>query len=141
MRTLAVLACLGALSSCISLNWSRDTRFEPPPRGALASLRPGESDLARCLAVLGAPLYVAEHRVDGLALAYGWYESAAKGFGFSIPLARRTSASFDFDRIDADMKGCVLILDPDGKLTLVRKGRLRAITADLGRRRPASLED
>ena len=124
-------------SGCLSVTWRRDARFGEPPEGALASLRPGESDLGACLARLGAPLEVWEIP-DGVALAYGWERERNLGVTLSVPIDRGLSASLNVAAERARLRGVVLFFDADDRLSLLRTGRLAEL---LPPRRPASVDE
>jgi hypothetical protein len=138
-----VLALLPLCSGCVSLTWERESRNRPISVAAIARLQPGSTDLAACLADLGAPLWVWEHVEHGrpaAALAYGWFDARDLGFRVSVPVSERASASFDYDQVDERMKGLVLFFDEDWKLTEWRTGLLHDLTRE-ARRPPAYLED
>ena len=137
---LAALLLLVLLPGCLSGSWRRETRHEPPPRGALRSLVVGESDLGDALEVLGAPLWVWEAPADGMAVAYGWLERRGFSLNLSVPVTRDLNASFDYDDVDDDMKGCVLFFDAEHRLVEKRRGWLRDLTVESRRPRPALTE-
>ncbi len=140
MRALPAALALAAFvsSGCLSATWRRDVRYGPPPPGALESLRPGESELDPCLALLGAPLDVWESAQGGIALAYGWERERNLGFTFSIPLDRGASASLNVVDERAKLRGVVLFFDERGKLVLLRTGLLGELREET--RRPASAD-
>lgn len=145
MRVLLVLLCL-LLTGCVRFNWERELRFEPPPPGTIETLRTGQTDLQQTLDKFGAPLSVWEYpspNGEGAVLAYGWYEFQDKGFRISTPevFGRGTSPSFSYARLDSRTRGLVLFYDKDWKLVSWRTGLLQDITAGLGKRRPAYIED
>jgi len=143
LRALAGLLGLVGLSACISLNWERQSFDRPVVPEVLASLQSERSDLAHCLELLGAPLWVWEHseeRRDGAALAYGWLESRDLGLRVSVPVADRVSASFDYDQIDSRMRGAVLFFDHENRLVAWRLGLLRDLAREV-QERPSYLED
>lgn len=125
-RLTALAAALLALaaSGCLRVTWRRESFHEPLPREAIESLRPGD-DLARCLDALGAPLFVLEHKGEGLALAYGWRLDDRKGVRISAPMVRRLDASFDYQDRSSDLPGIVLFFDADWRLERVQRGFLR----------------
>jgi len=142
-RTLALLAAALLASACLQFRYQRFSRFEPVDELAAADLVPG-TELADCLTTFGAPLWVWEtldERGCGAALAWGWYDSTDRGAQLSTPVSDRFSASFDWDDLDARMRGLVLFFDPEWKLTTRRLGLLRDLTADLRRRRPLRVQD
>jgi hypothetical protein len=144
MRALPLLPLF--LAGCVSVTWTRESRYDPVPGEAVAKLSAGESDLGTCLEALGAPLWVWEHPFnggdgrDGAALAYGWFDERDLGLSFSVPVSKEVSASFDFDKIDARMRGLVLFFDGDWKLTAWRSGLLRDLTRE-ARRPPVYHEE
>ena len=127
------LALLSAgLSGCVSIDWRRTQRHQRVEREVLRELRPGRDDLASCLDRLGAPLFVFEEP-EGVALAWGWYESDTWGLGVSIPVAKSASASVDVLDEDSRLKGVVLFFDRDWVLRFARRGKL----AEVARRAPS----
>jgi hypothetical protein len=129
-------ALLLGLSGCFSFTWSRDRTFEPLPSNALQGLEPGHTTLEACLARLGAPLYVWEYKRQGAALAWGAGDDDAKRFSVSVPLDR-AHASFSYGRIDARLRGAVLLFDEDLVLEEVKEGCLRDIARQVGSSRSA----
>jgi hypothetical protein len=128
----------------VRLAWERASRHTPIPPELLARLEPGRSDLAQCLAELGAPLWVFEHVEDGrsgAALAFGWYDQRDLGLRVSVPVYRGLAASFEYDRIDQRMRGAVLFFDPDWRLVTCRAGLLRDLTREFARPRPQLVEE
>ena len=141
-RARGILALLPLLlSSCVSFTWYRTHRDEPSPKNAISALVPGKSTLAECLEALGAPLYLWEYKGDGAALAWGWNDLHWKGITLSIPVYEQTSMSASYDYGAERMKGAVLLFDHDLVLESVRKGWLRDLEREMGRRRPAVVED
>jgi len=65
---------LALAPSCVTVDWSRESRSSPPPQDATDVLVEGRSTLHDALALLGAPLHVYEYKQLGAALVYGWYE-------------------------------------------------------------------
>ncbi len=138
MGRLIALLCLAPLASgCLTFTWERQTRDVAHSKSATDELRPAEASLAQCLDRLGAPLYAWEYKGNGMALAWGWLEDESKGITLSVPVAEHASASFSYDRIDARMRGIVLLFDADLKLELARRGYLRDLAILYHRRRPA----
>ena len=134
-----VLLC-AVLCGCVSLNWSRGNLGEPIADAALASLRPGEANLTRCLATLGAPNLVWEYKIDGVALAYAWVDSGSWGFSASFSFSRfAPAASFNYDSRDDDRNGVVLLFDHGLTLESVKRGRLGELLSI--NRRPAALPE
>jgi hypothetical protein len=134
----ALLAC--AASACVQVSWSRESHDAPLPAAADAGFTRGETDLAECLELLGAPLWVWEHDpgggAGGAALAYGWFDERNLGFRASVEVYRGASASVDYDQIDQRMRGLVLFFDADWKLTAWREGLLRDLTREVRRPPP-----
>ena len=131
-----------SLSGCVSFNWERGLRFEPPDPEAMAELEVGETTLDSALEDLGAPLWVWEYPAEdgeGAALAYGWFQSQDRGVRVRAPLGR-ASPSFTYNRIDSSMQGLVLFFDANWRLQSWREGLLVDLTAELVKRRPAYLE-
>ncbi len=132
MRSGAVLLTALFLAGCVQLRWERESRFEPVVTEALQRLEPGQ-ELALCLELLGAPLWVWEQPTGehfGAVLAYGWYKSRDLGLRVSMPVTEYYSASFDYGDIDERMRGLVLFFDPEWKLQGWRTGLLRDLTRE-----------
>jgi hypothetical protein len=127
------------LTGCLNINWSRDGRLEPLPDDALAALAPGDA-LDACLAALGAPLYLWEYEGDGMALAFGGGEIRYLGMSLSFSVADNIDASFNFDAIDEQFEGVVLVFDSELRLRWIRRGLLGQLVQD-GRRRSAAPAD
>ena len=143
MPRAAIALALALGPACVSVSWGRESRHDPVERGSLAELVAGQSDLTRCLELFGAPLWVWEHVEDGrqaAALAYGWADERDMGLRVSVPVTEYYSASFDYDQIDAHMKGMVLFFDDSWTLTSWRLGLLRDLTLE-ARRPPAAIEE
>ncbi len=137
---LTALALCTVLCGCVSLNLSRGNLNEPIADATLASLKPGESDLTRCLTTLGAPNLVWEYKIDGVALAYAWVDSGGWGVSLSYSFNRYApAASFNFDSRDDDRNGVVLFFDEGLILESVKRGRLGELLPI--NRRPAALPD
>jgi hypothetical protein len=137
---LAALA-LTVAGGCLSFEWSRHSRQSPPPAGALESLQVGSTTLKDALDLLGAPLDAYEHRETGIALAYGWHQSDAKGARASVPVYDRASASMDYTSRKQGLKGLLLFFDEDLRLTAIREGWLEDLTSGYERQPPAVLDD
>jgi hypothetical protein len=134
---IALLAALPFTSACVTFKWEREMRDVAHANDAIDALHPGEATLSQCLEELGAPLYVWEYKRDGMALAWGWLDNDQKGFTVSVPVAEQLSASFRYDRIDARMRGVVLLFGEDLTLELAQRGYLRDLSLAYQRRRPA----
>jgi hypothetical protein len=132
-----VLATL-LLSGCVSFAWTRESRFEPIPKGALEGLEAGRTTFTECLQRLGAPLYVWEYKVDGAAIAWGSSDEDAKRFAVSIPTGIRYRPSLSYGEIDAKLRGAVLFFDRDLVLERVEKGCLRDLEIQIARTRPSA---
>ena len=132
----AVIALL--LPSCLNIRWSwvRDERYEPVRPDLLEAMAPGD-DLETCLAALGAPLQLWEYAGDGMALAYA--SGVAYDLGFSIS-SGRSSGSFNFDSLDENLEGVVLVFDPELRLRWIRYGVLSELVPS-DRRPPAAPAD
>src|SRR5687768_5768447 len=122
LALLAAVLCAG----CVRLGFRRDTRLEPLPQAALQSLEPGVSDLGTALDQLGPPLDAWELPDHSIALAWGWYRSRGWRLRVSAPVPRSgSSASLDYRREGARLRGVVLFFDEDLRLVKLRKGDLR----------------
>jgi len=97
----------------------------------------GETDLAECLRVLGAPLLVWEVSSDSYGLAYGWEDTSGWSVNLSIPLAGKGSGSFDYESQMLNLYGVVLIFDDEDQLVRHQSGYLRDIATGLHRSRPS----
>lgn len=140
-RIAGSLAAALLAASCVQLEWTRQIALEPVDVERLATLRAGASDLGECVATLGAPVYVWEYGGEGVALGYGSRRRSAFGISASVPIADRSSASFDYDQGTAQTRGWVLFFDADWKLVAIEQGRLRDLTLARERRRAASVEE
>ncbi len=138
---LIILALIsGGLSSCLSLNWSRGNLNEPIADATLAALQPGEANLTRCLAALGAPNLVWEYKVDGMAMAYAWFDSGGWGFRASYSFYDNTpGASLSYDSADNLRNGVVLTFDESLTLETIKRGRLNYLIPTI--QRPAPLPE
>jgi len=140
---LTSLALLCLATGCVSVNWTRESRYAPVADEHLARLEAGRTQLTDCLADLGAPLWVWEHTEggqDGAALAYGWFDEKDYGLNVSVPVSDNSSASFSYDNLDARLHGLVLFFDDRWVLTSFRTGYLKDLTREV-RRPPAALEE
>jgi len=95
----------------------------------LASLQTGAS-LEECLAELGAPLFTWEYRETGVALAWGSSSTGDHGFSLSIPLSDNASGSVNFNNINQNIEGVVLVFDEALELRWIRRGFLSDIAAE-----------
>lgn len=136
MRRAWLLAALLPLTSCVG--YMRFQVDEPISMSALAQLRPGASELAECLAVLGAPDQVFEYRGSGMALLWSWRDTDDWSLNVSIPVTDVANASFEFDMTAREIPGCVLWISPDLLLERWQVGSLGHLLA--GRTRPAVVE-
>lgn len=133
MRLLYLTIAL-ACTSCLSGSWRREERFAPIREETVAQLAPGDS-LGRCLELLGAPVRLWEVPGGGMALGYG--SGVAHDIGLSIS---RSNASFNFDSLDQNFEGVVLMFSPDLELRWMGRGVLSEL-ARSGRRRPELIDD
>jgi hypothetical protein len=137
-----ILACglaLGA-SSCVKAQYERHIVLEPVQTDELQHLVPGESDLAQCLARLGAPNFVWERSGDSIAIAYGAYRHQGWQVGASVNVTRGVNASFDYGELEALSRGYVLLFDERWKLEGVSEGLLRDLSTKFERTPPQSVE-
>lgn len=140
MNRISAVLVAGLLAcGCVTAQFERDNRLRPVADEEIGRLVPGEAKLEECLAVLGAPLFVRERQTYGAELAYGWYHQRDWGVRVSVPVSDYTSASFNYDDIDAKLRGAVLLFDEDWKLEVVRTGYLRELVAR--KVTPAYLDD
>ena len=136
----AAACLLTVLSSCLSVEWSRDRRLEPISDAEIAEIRPGETELDDVLDAFGAPLFVREYKTYGAEVSYGWFSEQGWGFTVSLPVSDSYSLSFDYDQINARMRGLVLLFDDDLQLVSARRGYLRELLGDVNRQ-PAYIDD
>jgi hypothetical protein len=121
------------------VSWERTEKLSRVPPEALEAINPGDP-LDACLARLGAPLLLWEYGGDGMALAYGGGEVHEVGLSLSFTISDNVDASFNFDGVDEELEGVVLVFDPDLRLRWVRRGMLRELVRT-GRRRPAPIDE
>ena len=140
MRVAALALALLA-TGCVTGQYRRVVHLEKLPRAAFESLEVGRSDLTEALAKLGAPSYVWELGDGHFALAWAWLETHGWGVVARVPVTDAGSANFDYDSQDSKTRGWVLQFDAEGRLLSMRKGYLRELGQELGRARPAEVED
>ena len=129
MRALpSVLLALVLGPGCFSASWERVVIQTVPDEAVFASLAPGETDLTRALAALGAPIFVYEH-VDGIALAYGWQKSRIWSVSVDVPVAKEFSGSLRYADLEDGLEGLLLLFDASDRLTTMRRGVLRDLEA------------
>lgn len=135
------LLALGLVqTSCVRFSYVVRTVDAPLPDEVLQPLQPGVSDLTTCLSHLGAPNFVFEYRVHGMALLWRYVDSAGWGASLSYSVDRvAPSASLNFDSDDADTTGVMLWFDQDLRLIRWQKGLVSQLTAGF-RRQPTDLE-
>lgn len=121
---LCALACAG----CISLSWERASVARPTDE-SWRELEIGSADLTQVLAQLGAPLYVYENEVHGLAVVWGRDVVQDKGINVSVPVSDNSSANFNYSQGEDGLLGVLMLFDADWHLSLVREGYLRDLTA------------
>ncbi len=126
--------------SCVKAQYERHIVLQPADTSELEHLVPGESDLAQCLAVLGAPNFVWERRGDAIAIAYGAYRHQGWQLGASVNVGRGMSASFDYGELEALTRGYVLLFDANWRLEGVNEGLLRDLSTEFERTPPQSVE-
>ncbi|MBL9078837.1 MAG: hypothetical protein JNL08_15130 [Planctomycetes bacterium] len=106
------IAALSLAAGCVQGSYDRAAFDEPIAVERLQALRPGQDDLRRCLAELGAPHRVFEHAVaaDGSAgVALLWYWRDQTGFGVELSSGRDDApGSLSYDQGDVDLPGCML---------------------------------
>lgn len=135
------LLALGLLqASCLQFSYVVRTVDAPLPDEVLQPLQPGVTDLATCLQHLGAPNFVFEYRVHGMALLWRYVDSAGWGASLSYTIDRAApGASFNFDSDDADTTGVMLWFDQDLKLIRWQKGLVSQLAVGF-QRQPTDLE-
>ena len=127
--------CVG----CVQLSFERETQLEPLPKGALAVLVPGTSDLKSALDQLGPPILAWELSDQGSALAWGWSNSFGWRLKASDSNKSGVSVSFNWDDAATKMRGAVLFFDRNWKLTAIREGMLDELR-DSSRVRPEVID-
>ena len=115
------------LSSCLSVNWVRQHKDEPPPKAAIQGLRPQKADLDQCLQVLGAPLIV--QRGPGKSTELLWASTDQGGWGFSISLNvfRFANPSFSYQGTDDAADALRLRFNGDWRLIEKSEGSLASL--------------
>lgn len=140
-RRLLPLLLPWLLPGCVTGSYNHVSVDEPVPLERLDGLRPGQHDLAHCLASLGAPHRVLEYRVgpdrsSGMALVWVWRDAA--GWGIDVSVAYDdASGSVSFDQLSTDLPGCVLWFGPDLMLERWRTGNLGELLPSRVRPAPA----
>ncbi len=116
-----LLLILLLLPGCLSVNWVRQHKEEPPPSAVVQTLRAGRSTLDQCLRLLGAPLLV--QRGPGRSTELLWASTDQGGWGFSISfnIFRFANPSFSYQGSDGAAEA--LRLRFDSKWRLVEKSR------------------
>jgi hypothetical protein len=134
-------ACAAATAAgCVHVVYSRRSVEDPVLAGDLAALKPGADDLGACLGRLGAPWFVWEYHVDGVALGWVAEDTAGWSLRLSYSLERFVNAGLSVDLAGSDLHGVVLWFDGDLRLLKWQRGRMRDLTSGL-RHRPAPVED
>jgi len=134
-------ACAAATAAgCVQVVYHRRNVEDPVLSGDLAALKPGSDDLGSCLSRLGAPYFVWEYRIDGMAL--GWVTEDTGGWSvqFSWSFERYFNAGMSVDLAGSDLPGVVLWFDGELRLLKWQRGRMRDLVSGL-RHRPAPVED
>jgi hypothetical protein len=126
LGSLAALAACAGLAACVTGRYRHVSRDEPLDRDALAALEPGRATLATCLAALGAPHRVSEHRPAadgsaGMVLLWVWQDAA--GWGLQLSSSYEDAPlSVEYDATDRELPAVALWLGPDLVLERVRTG-------------------
>lgn len=121
-----MLALSAFTSGCVQVRFERDTRMEPLPEGALATLSPGATKLEDVLRRLGPPLFAWELPQQGSALAWGWFHSGGWQVKISVPTGSKVLSPYiDYGNEVERMRGAVLFFDRDLKLVSMREGSIR----------------
>jgi len=115
------------LQGCLSLNWVRSRKNEPPSSFAVQALRLGQSNLDQCLGLLGAPLLV--QRGPGKSTELLWASGDFGGWGISISLNlfRFVNPSFSYQGSDETAQALRLRFDPKGVLVQKSQGSLASL--------------
>ena len=103
-------------TSCASINFSNKRIDTPPEEAAVAQMVPGQTDLSRCLNLLGAPTSV-EPAESGqrFVLTWNWLEQEDWGFSVSVPLGDQ-SASFNWKDSESQPQFVRLFFDANWRL-------------------------
>lgn len=122
-RTPAVLLLALTSFSCAGLSFQNQRQELEPPARVVQAMRPGEVDLAFCLAELGAPTMV-ERSEDGgqHVLTWAWQEQGGWGFFLSAPVGDSASASFNWADEQHQPHFLRLFFDGNWKLIDVAQG-------------------
>lgn len=141
VATFALAALSSGLASCVNLHFDRAVESEPIAEEAAARIRPGTANLPACLAVFGAPVLAFEQPERRFALAWAWRDEF--DWGISVSLAIRTGASLSYRWSDAqlDFPAVLVLFDEDEVVEQVRRGTLRDVTKDLGKRKRSATDE
>lgn len=115
----ALWSCVALLlgsTSCASINFSHVRINTPPDEAAVAQAVPQQTDLGKCLNLLGAPTSV-EPAEDGqrFMLTWDWMEQEDWGFSISIPVGDQ-SASFNWKDSESQPQFVRLFFDASWRL-------------------------
>jgi hypothetical protein len=134
-------ACAAATAAgCVQVVYHRRNVEDPVLSGDLAALKAGSDDLGSCLSRLGAPYFVWEYRIDGMALGWVTEDTAGWSVQVSFSFERYFNAGMSVDLADSDLHGVVLWFDGDLRLLKWQRGRMRDLVSGL-HHRPAPVED
>lgn len=112
----AALLLTAVLPGCVSFQVGRGRLDQPPSEGAVEQLVPGQSTLAQCLEVLGAPTTVERTETgEQMTLAWTWNKTASWGIGVSVPV-KNANAQFNYDDADEELPRLQLRFDGTGTL-------------------------
>jgi len=115
-KWLGVAVLLLSTLSCASINFTNRRINAPLEKRLVAQAVVGESDLAACLSVLGAPTSVApSENGERFILTWKWLEQSDWGFNLSLPLGDQ-NASFNWTDSESNPQFVRLFFDRDWAL-------------------------
>jgi hypothetical protein len=102
--------------SCASINFAHVRIDAPPEEARVAQATVGESDLSKCLSLLGAPTSVdTAENGQRFVLTWNWVEQSDWGFSVSIPIGDQ-SASFNWKDTETQPQFVQLFFDANWQL-------------------------
>ena len=105
-----------ASTSCASINFSHVRVDTAPEKAAVAQAVAGQTDLEKCLNLLGAPTSVEPSETgQRFILTWNWLEQEDWGFSLSIPLGDQ-SASFNWKDSESQPQFVRLFFDANWRL-------------------------
>jgi hypothetical protein len=140
LSLLAALTAAVFTASCLQVTWVRLRYEEAPPAAALERLEAGNADLTQCFEALGAPVDVWDLGDGRVALAWAFDDTWAWNVSVSAAVERSApSASLRYGERWADVPSVVVLIDGEGRVLELRRGRLADVAPQ--RRRPGPVEE